>query len=55
MGFYARMRNGQNTKHQRKRGDTGSILVILDMNIIIIIIIIRKDTPSTDVGKYRDV
>ena len=33
--FYARMRNGQNTKH-KKRENAGSIVLIIEINIIIV-------------------
>ena len=39
--FYARVRKCQNMKHQ-KRENTGSIVLIIQMNIIIIIIIIMR-------------
>ena len=55
MDFYARMRKGQKMKHQ-KRENTGSIVLILDI-IIIINIIIKlvaanevSDTSKVDQG-----
>ena len=41
VNFYARVRKCQNMKHQ-KRENTGSIVLIIEMNIIIIIIIIMR-------------